>query len=357
MGSAQRGTFHNLRESLLKEGASYSFFQAVRLIRLILRRQEKRGVKDAASIEGRFLRIRPELTLGFPSADIARIEGIPLDEDNRRFIIYTTFLGLYGTSSPLPSFYTEDLLREAADDKSVTRDFIDIINSAVYPLFIRTLLKYNLFLQICEEENREYLERIYCLMGMHGTKCQSLEGEEARRSLLRYGGILSQYPRSALGLKTMLSDSLDGIPVFIRQCIPQMVPVPDDQRASLGLANVTLGEDMYLGSEIADCMGKFRIIIGPIPPEMVAEYLPGGSVLQRAVFLVDSYLNTPLEYDFELLFHQAGIPALSLGEPCSSVLGVNSWFVTDCTDGYITTRYEALAADTNYSRNSRRDSC
>jgi type VI secretion system protein ImpH len=341
MASQRRGTFSDLEESLLKEGPSYSFFQAIRLIRLILKQREACGVQDAASIEGRFLRIRPELTLGFPSADIASIKAIPLEDDEHRFIINTTFLGLYGTSSPLPSFYTEDLLFEAADDKSVTRDFIDIVNTTVYLLFVRSLFKYNLFLQVCEEKNREYLERIYCLMGMGNASVQTPGDEEARRSLLRYAGIMSQQPRSALGLKTMLSDALQGLAVNIRQCIPQMVSVPVDQRMSLGIANATLGEDMYLGSEIADCMGKFSIIIGPVPPEKFSACLPGGTVLNRAVFLVDKYLSSPFEYDFELLFDRAGIPVCSLGEPSGALLGVTCWLAADDADGSVATRYGA----------------
>ena len=344
MASKERGTFSDLEQSLLKEGPAYSFFQAIRLIRLILRRREEGGLKDAASLEGRFLRIRPELTLGFPSADIAGIETIPLADGEQRYVVNTTFLGLYGTSSPLPSFYTEDLLVEAGDDKSVTRDFIDIVNSTIYPLFVRSLLKYNFFLQICEEKDREYLKRIYCLMGMGDSSDQTPADEEARRSLLRYAGLMSQHPRSALGLNTMLSDALQGIAVNIRQCIPQMVPVPADQRNSLGITNATLGEDMYMGSEIADCMGKFRIIIGPVPPEQFSACLPGGTVLNRAVFLVDQYLTSPLGYDFEVLFERAGIPVISLGEQSGALLGVNSWLAADCSEGYVTTRCEASAS-------------
>lgn len=341
MASQGRKTFSDLEESLLKEGPSYSFFQAIRLIRLILKQREASGVQDAASIEGRFLRIRPELTLGFPTADIASIKTISLEDEEHRFIINTTFLGLYGTSSPLPSFYTEDLLFEAADDNSVTRDFIDIINSPVYSLFVESLLKYNIFLQVCEEQNREYLERIYCLMGMGSSDVQTPADEEARRSLLRYAGLMSQQPRSALGLKTMLSDALQGIAVHIRQCVPQMVAIPVDQRASLGLANATLGEDLYIGNEIADCMGKFSISIGPVPPEKFSSCLPGGTALDRAVFLVDTYLNSPLEYDFELLFDRAGIPDCGLGEPSGALLGVNCWLAPGGADGAVTTRYSA----------------
>ena len=333
MAGSKWGSFFNLEESLLQEGHSYSFFQAVRLIRLILRRQN--DARDAASVEGRFLRIRPELTLGFPSSDIARIEEVPLENDGRRFIIYATFLGLYGTSSPLPSFYTEDLLHEASDDKSVTRDFIDVINSSIYPLFINSLLKYNLFLQICEEKNQDYLERIQSLAGLNVGRDQ-----DSARALSRYSGIMCQHPRSAHGLKTMLNDSLDGIPVHIRQCVPRIVAIPEDQRASIGLSNASLGEDLYLGSEIHECMGKFRIILGPIPPEIAFSCFPGGSVLKQAVFLVDNYLDSPLEYDFEMLFDPAGVPSISLGDESGAAMGVNSWLAGGSSDEYVTVRYE-----------------
>ncbi|MGD9947354.1 MAG: type VI secretion system baseplate subunit TssG [Desulfobulbus sp.] len=344
MASKEQETFSDLEKSLLKDGPGYSFFQAIRLIRLILKQREECGVKAAASLEGRFLRIRPELTLGFPSADIAGIKAVPLEDGEQRFVVNTTFLGLYGTSSPLPSFYTEDLLREAGDDKSVTRDFLDIVNSTVYPLFVRSLLKYNLFLQINEEKNHEYLKRLYCLMGLGDSSDRSPTEEEARRSLLRYAGLMSQRPRSALGLKTMLSDSLQGIAVNIRQCIPQMVPVPADQRNSLGITNATLGEDMYMGSEIGDCMGRFRIIVGPVPAEQFSACLPGGSVLNRASFLVDHYLNSPLEYDFEVLFDRSDVPSISLGESSGALLGMNSWLGSDCSDGFATIRCEARAS-------------
>jgi len=39
-----------------------------------------------------------------------------VERDGHRFLITATFLGLYGVSSPLPTFYTEDLMDEASQD-------------------------------------------------------------------------------------------------------------------------------------------------------------------------------------------------------------------------------------------------
>ena len=356
MAGTSWGTFFDIEETLLYHGHSISFFQAVRLIRLLLRRQEERGIKDAASIEGRFLRVRPQLTLGFPAADIASIEEIPLGDDyERRFLINATFLGLYGTSSPLPLFYTEDLLNEAGNDKSVTRDFFDVLNTGIYQLFIRSLLKYNLFLQITEEHDSRYLERLYCLAGLGETI--PLDQSDDERSLFRYSGIMSQSPRSALGLRTILRDALQ-IRIEIEQCVARMVPVPEEQRAFLGTNNVTIGEDLHLGSETADCMQLFQIVIGPVEAEQAADYLPGGVMYRRADFLTTRYLNAPLDYEFKILINTRGIEPIRLGEASCSSLGINSWFAADNDDGYSAACFTAgRAGICQNDANSRRISC
>ena len=317
------GTFFDIEERLLKAGAEYGFFQAVRLIRLMLRRLEQNGLKDASSIEGHFLRVRPELSLAFPAADIARITEVPVGDQGKRFQIEATFLGLYGISSPLPSFYTEDLLYEASEDNTVTRDFLDILSTANYQLFIRGLLKYNLFLQVVEEHNPAYLEYLCLLAGLDENTATGLCPEEL--ILLRYGGILNMSPRSALGLKTILKDALNT-EVRVEQCIPCMVKIPEEQRTTLGAANAVLGENTHLGSETEDATHMFRIFIGPVPAESAADYLPGGAAYKRADFLSSHYIDRPLDYEFVILIDSKGIRPISPGDPGSSLLGINTWF-------------------------------
>ncbi|MFO8111269.1 MAG: type VI secretion system baseplate subunit TssG [Desulfosalsimonadaceae bacterium] len=72
------------------------------------------------------------MSLAFPPADIDRIQEMDLQEHSG-YEITANFLGLYGISSPLPTFYTEELMHEAAEDESVCRDFIDVINQRCGP--------------------------------------------------------------------------------------------------------------------------------------------------------------------------------------------------------------------------------
>ena len=109
---------------LLKQGHGFSFFQALRL----LRRCGGAGEESPGDREGadRSLRIRPDLSLGFPASDVARIEETPGGPAGYRVTV--SFLGLYGASSPLPTFYTEDLIDEMLADSTTTRDFLDIFH-------------------------------------------------------------------------------------------------------------------------------------------------------------------------------------------------------------------------------------
>jgi hypothetical protein len=65
------------------------------------------------------VRVRPRLGLGFPLRDI---EGIEQDEDGR-YRIEANFFGLYGVTSPLPTFYTEDLIDEQLQGHSADVTF------------------------------------------------------------------------------------------------------------------------------------------------------------------------------------------------------------------------------------------
>ncbi|MDY6951668.1 MAG: type VI secretion system baseplate subunit TssG, partial [Thermodesulfobacteriota bacterium] len=184
----------DLKLDLLKQGHAFSFFQVLRLLRLfapVLGEAEGAGVSRSNHI-----RIRPKLSLAFPPADVGSIEEV--GDEAPRFLVTATLLGLYGPSSPLPTFYTEELMDEAAEDESVARDFVDIINHRLFLLLFRCWTKYRQFIHVVEERNGDYLERLFSLLGLGG---ETLRKDVADpHALLRYIGLFTQFPRSAVGL-------------------------------------------------------------------------------------------------------------------------------------------------------------
>jgi type VI secretion system protein ImpH len=305
-------------ERLLGECRAFSFVQTMRLLR---RRLREEGKGDSADPSDR-IRVRPELSLAFPGTDVTAVDRLP-EEDPVRFLVTATFLGLYGTSSPLPTFYTEDLLREREDDRSITRDFLDVINASLYPLFFQAWSKYRLHHRLIEEEDPGIQDYLFSLLGLESTSIRQRLEDPYR--LLRYMGLTTQIPRSAEGLRALLSDSLGEESLRIVQCVERKATVPGDQRLRLGQSGHVLGEETVLGQEVSDRMGRFRVEIGPCDGDGLHRLLPDGGFYALMQERIRFYLDQPLEWDLEVLVRAGEIRTAAPGNERWSRLGWNTW--------------------------------
>ncbi|OEU65445.1 MAG: type VI secretion protein [Desulfovibrio sp. S3730MH75] len=304
---------------LLDNPTAYSFFQAIRLLRL----HSKSCIgKDLDTFYRDHLRVRPQLSLGFPATDLTEVTE-ELSKDGDRYRIEATFMGLYGASSPMPIFYTEELLEEASEDKSVTRDFLDIINNDVYVQFFRAWSRSRLMVKAVDEEDSSWLERLNCLLGFGHKEILASVPEECRR--YRHIGLLTQYPRSALGLKTLLKDSLDHDDVRVEQCVLRKVKLPEDQLFALGVDSNILGERSWIGEELDDRMGKCAIVLRGLDAVRYHELLPGEGDGKKLDNLVRGYLVEPFKYDLVLEMKPGEAHTAILGGEQWSGLGCDSW--------------------------------
>lgn len=326
-----------LIEELLSRGHEFSFEQVMRLARVALGPDR---VPELPEDGGQHrLAVRPDLSLAFPAADVARVERT--GEDDGGLLVTATFLGLYGSSSPLPTHYTEDLFDEAAFDSSVSRDFLDIIHQRLYQLYCQCWSKYRLFIRVAEEKNPRDRERLLCLIGL---------GDQERSdsvpdpwSLVRYAGLLTQLPRSAEGLQILLRDALGIRNLDVEQCVLRQAPIPPDQRSRLGSSGVNLGIDAVVGSEMADRMGKFRIHIGPMSKADFDQLLPGTLRHKKLVTLVRLYITAPLDFDLRITLSTGEIRPLILGDLSRPGLGLNTWCFSGDTLGEQTVTFQATS--------------
>lgn len=310
----------SIKLMLLKEGRDFSFFQIFRLLRVITQGKLERG-EGSKDFMNR-ITVKPNLSLAFPASDVESIEEVGEDGE-ARFQIIANLLGLYGSSSPIPTFYTEDLIEEESEDESVSRDFIDIINQRLFELLFECWMKYRQFLQVFEANDSAHIERLFCLLGLGDPHLR--RGIHEPHRLLRYIGLFSQYPHSAVGLKTILKDTFSGIGVNIISCVKKTAGIPDDQRLRVGVSSCLLGVDTYLGREIADRMGKFRIQLGPMTKKEFKGFYPGSESFNRLTFLTELYFIEPLEYDLELIQAKGEALTVCLGDPTRATLGLDSF--------------------------------
>jgi len=319
MAGKDRGPSADLKERVLREGDSFAFYQAVRLLRLFATR-EKRFARDHDPVR-ECVRIKPNLSLGHPSTEIESIRR--MDEEGPLFGITANFLGIYGESSPLPAFYTEDLIDEGSEGRTAAREFLDLVNYPIYLIFFKIWEKYRIYLRVTDEKDPKYLDILYSLMGMP-TKSVRSEIKGAFH-LLKYMGLLSQFPKSALGLRTLLADALDEPDLTIEPCIERKVSIPEDQRCRLGSSANQLGEECYIGSEIKDRSGKFRVKISPVKAGNFRQLLPDTPKYKRMALLANVYLNEPMEMDLEMVLSPGEVQTTGLGGMNWARLGVDTW--------------------------------
>lgn len=313
----------SLLEQLRANPRSFSFVQAVRLLR------QAHAGKGAAESE-RFLRermrVRALLSLGFPPTDLTALEDLPPrregEEGQSRFLLTATFLGLYGPSSPLPTFYTEELLDEQAEDRSASRDFLDVIGDGFFSLFFLAWARHRLWLRTCEEQDSATLERLYSLVGLGDPEVRGIFSQPGL--LLRVSGLLTQFPRSAAGLRGLLADRAKA-PVKVVQCVSRTVPIHEDQRCILGQDSAQLGESAWIGCQAQDDTGKFRIEIGPLGAETFGQVIPGGKWHEAIVRLVRFYCTEPLEFDALFRLDPAEAETGRLGTGPWTRLGCDTW--------------------------------
>ncbi len=302
---------------LSKSANRYSFVQVMRL----MRHAGCLPVADGAAFAARNVRIRPANNLAFPASDVLEVKE--LTGDSPAYQIEATFLGLYGPASPLPTFYTEDLLQEEAADENAGRDFLDIFNHRLFSLFFHCAMKYRFFFQVCEQNSPAALDKLFSLIGLYEPAHRDAVPDAY--ALLRYAGILSQYPRSAWGLQTMLADIFADTPIEIQSCVNRNIAISPQQQLRLGMQNGALGLDTVIGSQVEDRSGKFRLRVGPVSLPQFYELLPGSEKNAKMFSLTKFYLQDPLDFDMELTLKAGEAPAARLGGSCPARLGLDSW--------------------------------
>jgi type VI secretion system protein ImpH len=318
-----------LTERIRKEPHQFSFFQLVHLMQTSGSEGVPVGHTGPASRER--LRFRPVDSLGFPDGDVAAVERVTDDEGREQFIIETTFLGLYGTTSPLPTHYSEELIQNPERDL-LLRGFLDLFHHRLLSLFYRCWEKYRYYVQFRQDTADEYSRRLLCLIGL-GLAGLSEAEPIPRVRLLRYLGFLARKSCSAAELRAAISDYFDRIPTRISPWALRWVNVPPEARNQVGIGNCRLDEDLHLGEMVRDRSAKFRITLGPLGLEEYLLFLPDAEDFQALDELVRLLLIDQLLFEVEVILRRGEIPDLRLAEESRGArLGQTTWLGTPARD-------------------------
>lgn len=360
----------SLERRLFEEGFCFDFFQAVRLLRLLDRHRVPVGFAGPPDAE--VVRFRAHVSLSFPPSPIHEI--LPAAPDRPHPVMIQSFMGLTGPSGVLPRHYTDLLyrlereLREKNPEKHAFRDWFDLFNHRVVSLFYRAWEKYRVTLPYERGEAHRpepdlFTASLFSLVGLGVPSVRSrlrvavrevaaedeLDGRARERvicrienlAVLRYGGLLAQQTRSAVGLEAILEDFF-GTRAEIRQFQGQWLRLEPTNQTRLGEPgrNGALGISTVVGERVWNIQSKFRIRLGVMNYEQFLDFLPDrAAVPMRKAFyllvhLVRLYVGPALDFDVQLVLAGAEVPDCRFedGAGFGARLGWNTWLRTACLD-------------------------
>jgi type VI secretion system protein ImpH len=317
-----------LEERLFEQSYDFDFFQAVRLLHLIL--SDRTGVGRIAKPAEEPVRFQIRQSLEFPASSIHAISD---EADPPRMTV--AFLGLTGVQGVLPHHYTEYILARAQSKDFTLAAFFDLFNHRIVSLFYRAWEKHRFPARFQLAEVKQETDDItHYLFDWIGMGTAGLSGRMATRddALLRYAGLLGQRPASAISLAAILRDYF-GVPVEIEEFVGAWYALSEDDQCDLAGESLSneLGQGAIAGDAVWDQQAGFRVRLGPLPLARFLSFLPGSKAVGELHDLARFYIGPILQFDLQLVLRAHEVPWCRLGDesPSGPRLGWCGWLKTE----------------------------
>lgn len=278
---------------------NYSFFSC---IQELLKRYKKEKI---------FLRVNS--SIGFPNREIQKVvEGENWCE------VFVNFMGLQGSSSDLPS-YILDLLVKNDDGSEGWSLYFDFFNNHILWLFYDVVSQKS-YARAIEKNFEDRISKIlFALLGFRS-------GSELAKTYLRFSPLIINCVRSKKYIESILQEAFglqDRLKII--ENIPHQTPISFKQRNRLGKANSRLGVNFMLGKTSLTYQTKIGILIEDLWYQEALEFFPIGrnykilkeimEFLTKNEFAIDLYLK--IKFSHQMLFRLGGGVKLGWG----SILG------------------------------------
>lgn len=343
----------------------FGFFQAVRLLDLLLARGPSQRCGHGRVPEHEPIRFRSRVSLAFPPSELFALGADPEDPSqfdrrnrvprrtgarllqSRQLELTVSFMGLLGTSSVLPLVYTQLVLARLRRGDRALRDFLDLLGQRFLSFFYRAWAKHRPGIdrewrayytglgrqewltwqrqQLALADAAEpvpaapvgatplasldaFTRQLFSLIGL-GTEGVLGRLSVSDESLLRYIPLFALRHHPAQGLRALLTDhlALADAQVTLRQFVPQEQPLPLHEQSVLGERHSGLGTSAVCGDTVVIYDSRFELVLGPLSRSTFDSLLPpgilrdAGPVFVAAVQLTRLFVGPELDFDVRLV--------------------------------------------------------
>lgn len=255
--------------------------------------------------------------INFPVGDIEQL--IILEEDGREvFQFLVNFLGLQGSSGPLPGSVLDEIAEEH-NNNPIQSIYLDFFNHHLITVFHQIWRKYKYYIKFNPNFSDNYSRNI---MNLLGVSRDFIEFTHLNWYKIFYHlGIIQSGIRTKEVLTSIIQHYFDLHDISLEEHVRKIVEVEVEQKNQVGIKNVVLGENFILGDKVESFSNKFRVNINNLKLDEFHQFLPNTKKYRHLQELIRFLLKDPLPYDVLLGLHPDTKSTFILGKDNSSFLG------------------------------------
>jgi len=302
------------------------------------------------------VRFSPWPGMGFPASELKSVEYS--EDDAAAPKVRTTFMGVYGVDSPLPTTYLDDISQRREGHEAL-QDFLDIFSHRILTQFYRIWRKYS-YPATFERGGTDTISQ--SLLGLVGLGIPGTASHIATpvSRFLALLGVLRQPAKTQEGVQALVQ--LLAPETQARVSPYCLRPIEISQPLGFyGEQDFLLDGNAPLGDEVMDTSSQLLIELFTDSESEAQGWKPDGQLYQDFLVMLRVYLGWRFKAKIRLTVSTALLPVMPLGEApfwlgMSGVLGVEVGNIPDDVPQTFTTElgsYRGLQPTLHVQGNKR----
>ncbi|MGV3345350.1 type VI secretion system baseplate subunit TssG [Enterobacteriaceae bacterium LUAb1] len=315
MERASQPAHSGLTEALRGDIWRVNFYRFCQLLEQEYPEAPKLGSTEKLSADP--VRFRPWPGMGFPASELKAVET-DKDYPERPPAVRTTFLGLYGVDSPLPTACLDDIARRREGYEATTA-FLDIFSHRICTQYYRIWRKYA---WPATFEAGGVDDTSQCLLGLAGLGIPGTAKQIATpvSRFLALLGTMHLPTRNAEGIRQLVSLLAPDTQAAVIS--PDPVKVPAEKRSGTGKASrVSLSQRAILGRSGKEACSRILLMLATDNPQEAQGWLPGGQIHTDLMVLLRVYMGYRSDVRLRLTVPVSCLPEPRLGKASRIQLG------------------------------------